>query len=110
MSLGELVCVLHGYVRETSVNAVRTKMLKKMVGEDEPWTARSKIDLSHLSHCRDSLFTHTQRSNQRLACYKRATPPMFEHSKPFEDQGWEMSEEEYIETSWSKGPADRRPT
>ena len=75
-----------------------------MFGEDETLTARSKVDLSHLPHCRDSLFTHIQRSNQRLVCYKCATPPMFEHSKPFEDQGWEMSEEGYIETLWSKGP------
>ena len=45
--LEEFVCVMHGYVQETSVNAVRTKMLK-MVEEDEALTARSKVDLSHL--------------------------------------------------------------
>ena len=91
-------------VRETSVNAVRTKMLKNMVGEDEASSARSKVDLSCLESCRDSLFTHIQRSNYHLACYKRAASPMFERLKPFEDQGWKMSEEGYTEPLWSKGP------
>ena len=40
----EFVCVMYGYVRETSVNAVRTKMLKKMIREDEALTARSQDD------------------------------------------------------------------
>ena len=90
--LEEFVCVMYGYVQETSVNAVRTKMLK-MVGEDEALTARSKVDLSRLPPCRDSLFTHIQRRNNSLACYKHAASPMFERPKPFEDQRWEMSEE-----------------
>ena len=83
--LEEFVFVMYGYVRETSVNAVRTKMLKKMVGEDEALTARSKVDLSRLPPCCESLFTHIQRGNHRLACYKRAALPVFEHPKPFED-------------------------
>ena len=79
-------------------------MLKKMVGEDEASTARSKVDLSRLESCRDLFFTHIQRSNYHLACYKCAASPMFERPKPFEDQGWKMSEEEYTEPLWSKGP------
>ena len=94
--LEEFFCVMYEYVRETSVNAVRIKMLKKMVGEDDALNARSKVDLSRLPPYRDSLFTHIQRSNHRLARYKRAALPVFERPKPFEDQGWEMSEEGYI--------------
>ena len=56
----QFVCVMHGYVRETSVNVVRTKMLKKMVGEDEAFTARPKVDLFRLPRCCDSLFTRIQ--------------------------------------------------
>ena len=97
--LEEFVRVMYGYVRETSINVVRTKILKKMVGENEAFTARSKVDLS-----RNSLFTRIQRSNHCLACYKRAASPMIERPKPFEDQGWEMSEEGYIEPLWLKGP------
>ena len=29
---------------------------------------------------------------------------MLERPKPFEDQGWEMSEEENVESLWSKAP------
>ena len=65
--LEKLVFTISGYVRETSVNAVRTKMLKKMVGENEALTARSKVDLSCLPPCCYSLFTHIQRSNHPLA-------------------------------------------
>ena len=74
------------------------------VGEDEAFTARSKTHLSFLPTCRGSLFTHIQRSNHRLACYKRATSPILQHPKPFEHQGWEMSDKGYIELLWSKGP------
>ena len=95
---------MYGSVRETSVNVVRMKMLKKMVGEDEALTARSKVDLSRLLLCRELLFTYIQRCNHRLAWYKPAASPMFERPKPFEDQGWEMSEEGYIEPVRSKGP------
>ena len=71
---------------------------------DKALTARSKVDLSRLPPCCDSLFTHIQRGNHRLACYKREALPVFEHPKPFEDQGWKMSEEGYIKPLWSKGP------
>ena len=42
--LKEFLCVIYGYIQETTVNAVITKMLKKMVGEDEGLTSRSKVD------------------------------------------------------------------
>ena len=42
--LKEFICVIYGYVQETPVNEVITKMLKKMVGEDEGLTSRSKVD------------------------------------------------------------------
>ena len=92
-----------GYIRETSVSAVRTKMLIKMVGEDEALTARPKVDLSRLTLYHDSFFTHIQRCNHCLACYKRAALPMFECLKPFEDQGLKMSKEIYRESLRSKG-------
>ena len=56
--LEDFLCVMYGYARETSVNTVRTKMLKKMVGKDEALTARSKVDLCRVPTCCDSLFTH----------------------------------------------------
>ena len=48
---------MYEYVRETSVNAVGTKMLRKMFGEDEALTASSKVDLSCLLPCPHWLLT-----------------------------------------------------
>ena len=40
------ICAMYGYPQESSVNVVRAKILKKMVGEDETLTTKSKVDLS----------------------------------------------------------------
>ena len=95
---------MYEHVRETSVNAVGTKMLRKMFGEDEALTASSKVDLSCLLPCPGSLVTHIQRSNHSLPCYKRDALAMFERPKPFQDQVCEMSKAGYIEPLYSKGP------
>ncbi|CAL8404395.1 unnamed protein product [Boreogadus saida] len=56
---------------------MRSIMLKKMIGEDETLTTRSKVDLSRLPPCRDNLVPHINRVNHRLAIYKRAATPIF---------------------------------
>lgn len=82
-------CCIYGYERDTSINLVRYKMLKKMVGEDEELTATSKVDLNKLPPCRDNLIPHIQRCNHRLAHYKRAHTPVYEYPKPHDpNQGW----------------------
>ena len=48
-------CTMYGYARETSINAVRSKRLRKMVGEDKALDIESKIDLARLPPCQDSL-------------------------------------------------------
>ena len=48
--------------------------------------------------------THGLLTSTYLACLKCATSPIFECLKPFEDEGWEMSDEGNIEVLWSKGP------
>ena len=55
------------------------EMHKKMIGEDETLHNKSKVDLSRLPPCKDSLYPHIQRVNYRLACYKRAFEPIFEN-------------------------------
>ena len=90
-------CTMYGYPREREINLVRSKMLKKMVGEDEPLNMKSKIDLARLPPCRDSLIPHCQRVNYRLATYKKAHIPIFEKPKPYEDnQGWTRGESKTI--------------
>lgn len=80
-------------------------MLKKMVGENEKLTVKSKVDLSRLPPCRDSLIPHLQRVNHRLANYKRADQAIFWSPNPFDDnQGWEKNEEGLLEPIWSCGP------
>ena len=96
---------MYGYTREKSVNSVRTAMLKKMVGEDELLTTKSKVDLSRLPPCRDNLVPHIQRVNHHLAIYKRADQAMFSCPKPYSPgQGWEKTQEGVLEPVWSCGP------
>ena len=98
-------CTMYGYARETSVNVVRSKMLKKMVGEDHGLDKNSKVDLSRLPPCQDSLVPHTTRVNYRAACYKRANTPIFEKPKPHDqDQGWVIDDDGIIEPKWTNGP------
>ena len=47
---------MYGYSKETSVNVVRSKILKKMVGEDNDLTKESKVDLSHFLPARTHFF------------------------------------------------------
>ena len=102
--LEQFTCIMYGHARETSVNSVRTKMLRKMVGEDKKLTAKSKVDLSRIPPCSDSLLPHIQRVNYRVACYKRANEPFFWKPKPYDvGQGWEKSEKGVLEPVWSCG-------
>ena len=94
--------MMYGLVCETSINTVRFKMLDKMAGEDQTLTGKSKFDLGRLPPCYDSLITHTQRVNHRLACYKRAATLIFERLKPSEEsQGRKISDVGYLEPIWS---------
>ena len=95
---------MYGHQREKEVNAVRVKMLKKMVGEDETLSTKSKVDFSKLPPCQDSLIPHIQRVNHRVAQFKKAGIAIDDQPKPFdEDQGWIKNERGEIEPVWSVG-------
>ena len=103
--LEAFTCLMYGHAREKSVNAVRSIMLKKMVGENEELTTKSKVDLSRLPPCRGSLGPHISRVNYRLANYKRAHQAIFWCPKPYDPgQGWEKNEKGILEPVWSCGP------
>lgn len=103
--LEQFTCLMYGQPRESSVNAVRANMLKKMVGDDEMLTIDSKVDLTRIPPCQDSLIPHVQRVNYRVACYKRAHQPIFQRPKPYNTgQGWEKTEHGVLEPVWSNGP------
>jgi len=96
---------MYGYAREKSLNTVRSIMLKKMVGEDEQMTTKSKVDLSRLPPCRDNLVPHIGRVNYRLANYKCADKAIFWRPNPYDPgQGWQKTEEGLLEPVWSCGP------
>ncbi len=96
---------MYGYAREKSINAVRSIMLKKMVGEDDELTMKSKVDLSRLPPCRDNLIPHIDRVNHRVANFKRADQPIFLSPMPMDPgQGWEKNEDDVLEPIWSCGP------
>ena len=46
--LEEFTCLMYGQNRESSMNGLRAKLLRKVVGEDEKLTSKSKIDLVRL--------------------------------------------------------------
>ena len=101
----EFTCLIYGYPKDTSVNVVRTKMLKKMVGENVTLSRKSKVDLSRIPPCQDSLVPHIQRVNHRVAGYKRAHQAIIESPKPYDDgQGWVKTDQEGLHAIWSKGP------
>ena len=103
--LEAFTCAMYGQAREKSVDLVRSKLLKKMVGEDSTLNTKSKVDMVRLPPCRDSLIPHIHRVNHRVACYKRAAEPIFERPKPYDEgQGWLKTEEGVLEPVWSVGP------
>ena len=76
-------------VASLTVDVVRTKLLRKMVGEDDNLTSRSKVDLARLPPCQSALKPHIQRVNHRAALYKRANEAILEKPNPYDDgQGW----------------------
>lgn len=98
-------CLMYGQAREVSVDKVRSIMLKKMVGDDEQLTIKSKVDLARLPPCKNNLIPHVHRVNHRLANYKRANQATFWHPKPSDEgQGWEKTTHGILEPVWSCGP------
>ena len=87
------------------MDVVRGKMLRKMVGEDEKLTIKSKVDLARLPPCKNNLIPHVGRVNYRLAIYKRANQPRFWQPKPCDDgQQWVKNEDGFLEPVWSCEP------
>ena len=98
-------CLMYGYSQQTSIDAVRGIMLRKMVGENEKLTTKSKVDLSRLPPCRNNLIPHIGRVNHSIAIYKRTHIPIFWCPKPYDPgQGWEKNDKDILEPVWSCGP------
>ena len=98
-------CLKFGYSREKRINAVRAKILRKMVGEDNQLTIKSKINLSRLRPAEDNLKPHIYCVNHRVATYNRASEPIYWTPKPWEEsQGWVKNVNGVMEPMWSLRP------
>ena len=103
--LEQFTCLMYGQSRESSVDVVRAKLLRKMVGEDKKLTSKSKVDLARLPPCHSALKPHVQRVNHRVALYKRADEAILEKPKPYDEgQGWMRTDEGVLKQVWSCGP------
>lgn len=100
-------CTMYGQARMKSVDAVRAKMIKKMVGADQVLDSSSKVDLDRLPPPKVCLIPHVQCANYRVACYKRADQPIVEKPNPFDQgMGWEKTiEEGVLEPVWTMDPS-----
>lgn len=78
----KFTCLMYGQSREKSVNGARVKLLRKMVGESEKLTSKSKVDLSCLPPCCSAVKPHVQRVNHRVALYKRTDQAIVEKPMP----------------------------
>lgn len=76
--LEQFTCLMYGQGRNSSLEVVRAKLLRKMVGENEKLTSKSKVDLARLPPCQFALTPHVWRVNHRLCLYKRANVPILE--------------------------------
>ena len=74
-----------------------------MVGDDESITKKSKVDLSWLPPCKQSLIPHIKWANYRVAQWTMANIAMPEVPPPIE-HGWIRHPGELIEPVWTEGP------
>ena len=87
------------------INLVLAKMLRKMVGEDNQQTTKSKIDLSKLPPAEENLKPHIYPVNHRVATYKMASEPIYWTPEPLEEnQEWVKNDNGVQEPMWSLWP------
>ena len=83
---------MYGYPEFVSINLVRTRMLKKMVGINKRLTSKSLVDLSRLPPSRECLIPHIQRVNHQLAPFVQANLLIHWFPKPYDlEQGWQKT-------------------
>ena len=103
--LKQLTCLMYGQSRESSVDVVRAKLLRKLVEKHKKLTSKSKVELAHLPPSHSALKPHIQCMNHRVALYKRADEPILEKPKPYDEgQGWMRTDEGVLKPVWSCGP------
>ena len=104
--LEEFTCLMYGQNRESSMDDLRAKLLRKIVVEDEKFASKSKIDLFRLPSCHSALKPHLQWLNHHVSLYKCADESFLVKLKPYDDgPGWIRTEDGVMEPVWSCGAA-----
>ena len=95
---------LYGQTRESSMDGLRAKLLRKIVVEDEKLASQFKIDLVRFPPCHSALKPYLQRLNHHVALYKHADEAILAKLKPYHDgQGWIRTEDGVLQLVWSSG-------
>ena len=102
-SLEEFTCLMYGNTHIKCINEVRTLMLRKMVGDEDKLSSKSKVDFARLPPCKDSLYPHIDRVNYRVCQWKRSHIPIYECPLPQDGHGWNK-DDGLLEPLWSRGP------
>ena len=103
-SLEEVTCLMYGNTGIKCINEVRTLMLRKMVGDEDKLSSKSKVDFARLPPCKDSLYPHIDRVNYRVCQWKRSDIPIYEYPLQLQDDhGWNK-DDGLLEPLWSRGP------
>ena len=104
--LEEFVCLKYGQNRESSMDGLRAKLLRKIVVEDDKLTSKSKFDLVRFHPCHSALKPHLQWLNHHVALYKHADEAIPAQLEPYDDgQGWIRTDDGVVEPVWSCGAA-----
>ena len=86
-ALEEFTCLMYSNVSIKSINEIRALMLRKMVGDEDKLSTKSKVDFSHLPPCRDSLLPHIDSVHYKLCMWKQSHIPISECPLP-QDGTW----------------------
>ena len=101
---------MYGHNRESSMYAIRVKLLRKIVVEDEKLASKSKFNLVRFPPCHSAFKPHLQRLNHHVALYKHADEDILAKLEPYDDgPGWIRTEDGVVEPMWSCGAALPNP-
>ena len=67
---------------ESSMDGLRAKPLRKIVGENEKLASKPKVDVARLPPCHPALKPHLQQVNHRVALHKRADESSWKNQIP----------------------------
>uniref|UniRef100_UPI00358F49B5 uncharacterized protein n=1 Tax=Myxine glutinosa TaxID=7769 RepID=UPI00358F49B5 len=102
-ALEEFTCLMYGTTCIKSINEVRALMLRKMVGDEDKLTSKSKVDFSQLPPCKDSPIRILTESTTVSVNEKRSHVAIYDCPLPQDGHSW-IKDDGPLEPLWSRGP------